>query len=134
MSAAGWLPQRRHTTTNAGRQPGHVQIDATVTEKPYASSPLWKKRRKSVVPMPHAVEMLAQMSNEIASEEASNAVAPRPWRPALFAAGLALAAVLGSSVQSLPTLGFAQLWREAAGNPPLRMPTRCTRYRLSLRL
>ena len=39
-----------------------------------------KKRRKSVVPMPHAVEMLAQMSNAIASEEASNAVAPRPWR------------------------------------------------------
>jgi hypothetical protein len=72
-----------------------------------------KKRRKSVVPMPHAVEMLAQMSNAIASEEASNAVAPRPWRPALFAAGLALAAVLGSSVQSLPTLGFAQLWPEA---------------------
>ena len=72
-----------------------------------------KKRRTSVVPMPHAVEMLAQMSNAIASEEASNAVAPRPWRPALFAAGLALAAVLGSSVQSLPTLGFAQLWPEA---------------------
>ena len=70
--------------------------------------------------MPHAVEMLAQMSNEIASEEASNAVAPRPWRPALFAAGLALAAVLGSSVQSLPTWDLRSFGQRLRRNPPLR--------------
>jgi hypothetical protein len=65
--------------------------------------------------MPRAVEMLAQMSNALASEEAGKrAGAPRPWRSGLLAAGLALAALLGSSVRSLPTLGFAQLSPKAS--------------------
>ena len=49
--------------------------------------------------MPQAVEALAQMSNEMASEEAAKpvgAAARRPSRYALPTAGLALAAVLGS--------------------------------------
>jgi hypothetical protein len=69
--------------------------------------------------MPRAVEMLAQISNAIASEEASKRVAVprRPWRSALLAAGLALGALLGILVRSPPTLGFVQIWPEASSEP-----------------
>jgi hypothetical protein len=75
-----------------------------------------KKRRKSVVPMPRAVEMFAEISNTIASEEASKrAAAPRrPWRSALLATALAVGALLGTLVRSPPTLGFVQIRPEAS--------------------
>ena len=66
--------------------------------------------------IPQAVEALAPMSNEMASEEGTKpvgAAAPRPSRYALPTAGLALAAVLGSFVGSLSPVGFVQLWPEA---------------------
>jgi hypothetical protein len=66
--------------------------------------------------MPQAVEALAQMSNEMASEEAGKpvgAAARWPSRYALPTAGLALAAVLGSFVGVLSPVGFVQLWPEA---------------------
>jgi hypothetical protein len=97
---------------------GQILVDAVLGRFARRTLPMVEapKVDGSAGVMPQAVEALAQMSNEMASEEAGKpvgAAAPRPSRYALLAAGLALAAVLGSFVGSLSTVGFVQLWPEA---------------------
>jgi hypothetical protein len=97
---------------------GQILVDAVLGRFARRTLPMVEapKVDGSAGVIPQAVEALAPMSNEMASEEAGKPVgaeAPRPSRYALPTAGLALAAVLGSFVGSLSPVGFVQLWPEA---------------------
>jgi hypothetical protein len=97
---------------------GEILVDAVLRRFARRTLPMIEapKVDGSAGVMPQAVEALAQMSNYMASEEAGkpvDAAAPGSSAYALLVAGLALAAVLGSFVGSLSTVGFAQLWPEA---------------------
>ena len=106
-------PQKETVETD-----GQILVDAVLGRFARRTLPMVEapKVDGSAGLMPQAVEALAQMSNEMASEEAAKpvgAAARRPSRYALPTAGLALAAVLGSFVGVLSPVGFVQLWPEA---------------------
>ena len=82
---------------------GQILVDAVLGRFARRTLPMVEapKVDGSAGVIPQAVEALAPMSNEMASEEGTKpvgAAAPRPSRYALPTAGLALAAVLGSFV------------------------------------
>jgi hypothetical protein len=110
--ASSQLPKEATENGNApsSSEPVKAAVDKDL---PVVEAP---KLDGSAVVMPPAVEALAEISDAMATEEAGEAAGAgvlRPSRYAMLAAGIALAAALGSFVGSLSASGFAQLWPQA---------------------